>query len=83
LLPHAPADVLDVGTGTGFLALLLAELGYRVVGIDLAPDMLEIAQSKCTNEIAPRFELGDAAAPETQGQVDLGLLKVVYRVRVL
>jgi ubiquinone/menaquinone biosynthesis C-methylase UbiE len=63
LLPQAPADVLDVGTGTGFLALLLAELGYRVVGIDLAPDMLEIAQSKCTNEIAPRFELGDAAAP--------------------
>ena len=63
LLPQAPADVLDVGTGTGFLALLLAELGYRVVGIDLAPDMLEIAQSKCTNEITPRFELGDAAAP--------------------
>jgi ubiquinone/menaquinone biosynthesis C-methylase UbiE len=63
LLPPTPSDILDVGTGTGFLALLLAELGHRVVGIDLAPDMLEIAQSKCTGEISPRFEMGDAAAP--------------------
>src|SRR4029079_18630578 len=40
LLPPAPADVLDVGAWTGFLALLLAELGHRVVGVDLAPGML-------------------------------------------
>jgi SAM-dependent methyltransferase len=30
LLPPEPADVLDVGTGTGFLAFLLADLGHRV-----------------------------------------------------
>jgi ubiquinone/menaquinone biosynthesis C-methylase UbiE len=51
LLPPALAEVLDVGTGTGFLALLLAELRYRVVGIDLAPDMLEIARSKCITRL--------------------------------
>jgi hypothetical protein len=39
-----------------------------VIGIDLAPDMLKIARSKCANEIAPRFELGDAAAPFLSGQ---------------
>jgi ubiquinone/menaquinone biosynthesis C-methylase UbiE len=67
LLPPSPAEVLDVGTGTGFLALLLAELGHRVVGIDLAPDMLEIARAKCTDAVAPRFELDDAAAPSFPG----------------
>jgi ubiquinone/menaquinone biosynthesis C-methylase UbiE len=40
LLPPAPADVLDVGTGTGFLAFLLSDLGHRVTGIDLSDGML-------------------------------------------
>ena len=34
-------DILDVGTGTGFFAILLASLGHRVTGIDLTPAMLE------------------------------------------
>jgi len=38
-------SVLDVGTGTGQLALLLAEEGAReVVGIDISPAMLEAAE---------------------------------------
>jgi ubiquinone/menaquinone biosynthesis C-methylase UbiE len=41
-----PVDALDVGCGTGFLALLLAELGHRVVGVDGADEMLDLAASK-------------------------------------
>lgn len=64
LLPPAPVDVLDVGTGTGFLALLLAELGHRVTGIDLAEGMLAVAREKAAPLAhPPRFQIGDAIAP--------------------
>lgn len=32
--------ILDIGTGTGFFAILMAKLGHRVTGIDLTPAML-------------------------------------------
>ena len=38
-------DGLDVGTGTGFFAVLLAQQGHRVEGIDLTPAMLEEART--------------------------------------
>ena len=38
--------VLELGCGTGSMTELLAERGYDMIGIDNAPDMLEIAQEK-------------------------------------
>lgn len=64
LLPSPPAKVLDLGTGTGFLALLLAELGHRVMGIDIAADMLVVARDKAAGLASPpEFRVGDAAKP--------------------
>ena len=41
LLPHGHGlRILDVGTGSGFLALILAEQGHMVSGIDLTPLMI-------------------------------------------
>ncbi|NEE00988.1 class I SAM-dependent methyltransferase [Phytoactinopolyspora halotolerans] len=66
-LPPSPARILDVGTGTGHVALLLAELGYDVVGIDLAPGMLEQARAKAGGlERPPVFLPGDAVDPDVE-----------------
>jgi SAM-dependent methyltransferase len=64
LLPPPPREVLDVGCGTGFLALLLAELGYPVIGIDLAEGMLATAERRADGlNPRPVFRVGDAIAP--------------------
>lgn len=65
LLPPPPADILDVGAGTGFLSLLLAELGHRVLGLDLAEGMLAQARRKAARlPQPPAFRVGDAHAPD-------------------
>lgn len=40
----AGKKILDVGCGTGFLSLLLAQNGYEVIAIDNSPSMLAAAQ---------------------------------------
>jgi SAM-dependent methyltransferase len=65
-LPPAPADVLDLGCGTGSLSLLLAQAGHRVTGVDLAPRMVALAQEKlAAADLPARFLVGDAAEPPT------------------
>jgi ubiquinone/menaquinone biosynthesis C-methylase UbiE len=64
LLPPASADVLDAGTGTGFVALIAAALGHRVTAIDLAEPMLAIARAEAEGRRVPvTFATGDAVAP--------------------
>jgi SAM-dependent methyltransferase len=64
LLPPAPADILDVGTGTGFLALIAAGLGHRVTGVDLSEEMLAEARAGARSAgLDVRFEHRDAVAP--------------------
>ena len=44
-----PESVLDLACGTGSLAVLLAERGYRVTGADLSEEMLAVADEKCSH----------------------------------
>jgi ubiquinone/menaquinone biosynthesis C-methylase UbiE len=43
LLPPVPARLLDAGCGTGWTSLFHARCGHDVVGVDIAPDMIEQA----------------------------------------
>jgi SAM-dependent methyltransferase len=65
LLPPAPADILDIATGTGFVALIAASLGHRVTGIDLADTMLaEARKNAARRKLTVVFQKGDAIAPD-------------------
>lgn len=60
-----PGRVLDAGTGTGHVSLMLAGQGHDVVGIDLSPGMLAKAREKAAAlPNPPELRVGDAVAPE-------------------
>jgi ubiquinone/menaquinone biosynthesis C-methylase UbiE len=54
--------VLELGVGTGRLALPIADLGLEVVGLDAAPAMLERLRAKAGTRPIEAL-LGDMAAP--------------------
>lgn len=70
IIGEKPKNILDVGTGTGMIAINLAELGHTVTGIDLCEDMLELAKEKAkTRDLPIRFLQGDAENPEFSDQM--------------
>ncbi|PZG12601.1 class I SAM-dependent methyltransferase [Nonomuraea aridisoli] len=63
-LPDSPADVLDLGCGTGSLTLLMARQGHRPTGVDLSPRMIELATGKLASSgFEVPFMVGDAGDP--------------------
>jgi SAM-dependent methyltransferase len=46
LLPKPPARVLDLGCGTGWTSQFYARAGYAVVGVDIAPAMIRVANQQ-------------------------------------
>ncbi len=60
LLPAPPARILDLGVGTGWTSGLLAKRGFEVVGVDIAPDMIALAEQQAgLSELPLRFVARD------------------------
>ena len=43
-----PKEILEIGCGTGSYTKILLNRGYKVTGIDISCEMLEIAREKCS-----------------------------------
>ena len=73
--------VLDVGCGAGEHTILLARLGYDVLGIDFAPHAIELARRNAAAKgVDARFEVADAmnlgAEPRYDTIVDSALFHI-------
>lgn len=65
------ADLLDVATGTGNLAIAAARAGARVTGLDLTEELLAVARARADGLGIP-FDAGDAEAlPYADASFDL------------
>jgi SAM-dependent methyltransferase len=59
--PKPGERVLDAATGTGAVAILAAQRGADVVGMDLAPVLIETARERAAQEgVSVQFDVGDA-----------------------
>lgn len=76
-LPAPPAQVVELGCGTGSLAVLLAERGYDVAASDISPTMIDRARAKAEAAgVAVDLEVADAASPPyADGSADIVLVR--------
>jgi len=73
-LPRGAA-VLDVGCGSGWTSLFLAETGYDVLGYDLVPANIELARARAHRwGCCARFEVADMEALPPGEPADAALL---------
>ena len=71
LSPRAQMDILDLGCGTGLCGDCLRDLARRLVGVDLAPKMLELARARgCYSELA-QAEIGQYLPAQASASIDL------------
>lgn len=87
LTKHQPEHICDFGCGSGEMACRLGLLGYRVTGLDVSPDLIEVARERAVLEgVADRvtFVVADgASAPLTEGAFDAVLaMSVVHHMPI-
>lgn len=82
--PHPPQRVLDVGTGSGILAMAAAALGSQtVLACDIDPAALRVARENVQlNKLARQVKVVDQAIEELDGRFDLVLANILAKENI-
>lgn len=73
--------VLDIGTGTGFLAILAAKLGGKVFATDILPQAVKLAKHNADkNSVSVDVRLGDMFEPFAGEKFDVIIANVPQEV---
>ncbi|MBN1598863.1 MAG: class I SAM-dependent methyltransferase [Bacteroidales bacterium] len=61
-------NLLEIGTGTGIIALELSNIILKITAIDISPEMIHIAKEKCNQQSITNidFRVGDSCNLEFQ-----------------
>jgi len=78
-----PLTMLDVGCGSGILAIAAAGLGHRVIGVEIDPVAVENARENVArNGVADRVELRVGSADGVEGTFPLVVANILARILV-
>ncbi len=67
-----PETFLDLACGTGTLDYRLSEQKIKVLGIDISPEMIEVASAKTSeNGCPPQFRVGDITDFDLKRKLDM------------
>ncbi|MEO0677550.1 MAG: magnesium protoporphyrin IX methyltransferase [Pseudomonadota bacterium] len=72
--------VLDAGCGPGMACVALAEAGAEVVGVDISPSLIEIAEARLPGALRDQvtYEAGDMLAPRGHFDAVLAMDSLIY-----
>lgn len=79
-----PRSLLDVGTGSGILAIAAAKLGAtQVVACDIDPLACQVARDNCDqNQVTAQVEITSALLDQIPGQFDLVVANILAEENV-
>lgn len=79
-----PGPVADLGCGPGPHTLGLVRRGYKVIGIDASPRMIDVARHRAARDgLDATFRVGDLSGPLTFAEASLGGVLAILVVQHL
>lgn len=69
---HTSGTVVDLGCGSGILARALVDAGYDAFGVDISPEMIELARADVPSATFTVGSVHDVAIPSAVGVAAIG-----------